>query len=80
MDTLNSERTGVRVLAWGATQEELEHALREVEWHPARRFWEVGEPETSVGASCPIDVNDPNRVTADRGFGWAYAVYPVRRA
>ena len=72
-------RTAVRVLAWGATQADIEHALYKASQGPSRNAWDFAEVERLIGIPCPIDVRDPDpkTIATDAGYHWAYAVYPV---
>jgi hypothetical protein len=81
-DLLNrpgAARVSVRVLAWGVTQADIEHALYKAEVQPSRNAWEFAEPERLTGMPCPIDVRDPGpaALAADAGYHWAYLVRRV---
>ena len=66
----------MRVLAWGVTQADIEHALYKAEQGPSRNAWEFAETERLTGTPCPIDVRDPGptALAADAGYHWAYLV------
>jgi hypothetical protein len=72
-------RVAVRVLAWGVTQADIEHALYKAEVQPSRNAWEFAEAERLTGMPCPIDVRDPGptALAADAGYHWAYLVRRV---
>lgn len=80
--TLSSEpdigqrnRVTVRLLVWGATDEQAEHADRRAREGDSRRGWDFVNVELLAGAVCPINTQDPKVIAADAGADWAYAVY-----
>ena len=72
-------RTAMRVLAWGVTQADIEHALDKASQGPSRNAWDFAEVERLTGIPCPIDVRnpDPTTIATDAGYHWAYAVYSL---
>lgn len=67
----------MRLRVWGETDADVRHAEFKAADRPSRRGWEFTDVERLGGVPCPIDVRDPGAVAADRGYGWAYAVYPA---
>lgn len=70
----------VRARLWGATEADIELAVRRSAEGPYRDRWAFAEPVLYIGGVCPIDVREPHpaAIAADAGRGWAYDVYPIR--
>lgn len=68
----------MRVLVWGTDADRLECALLAAGQGDGRRGWRFAQVECLSDATCPIDELDPMAVAAQRGEGWAYAVYRHR--
>ncbi len=71
-------RVRLRLVAWGATDADVDTAIRQAGLGSWRADWEFVEVERSVGGPCPVDPLDGGLVASGAGDGWAYAVYPAR--
>lgn len=77
-----AHRLQVRVLAWGFTGADLEHAVDLATLGPRARHWTAASEdiERCREPHCPFVVGDPASLAYDRDekLGhWAYAVYRV---
>lgn len=68
----------MRVLVWGTDAQQVERALGMAGQGDGRRGWRFTIVERLSDTACPIDELDPMAVAAQRGDGWAYAVYRER--
>lgn len=70
----------VRAEVWGATPNDVQMAVANAKNVPSRRQWDFTQIDELAGPACPIDARNPppHSLASDAGYGWAYAVYPVR--
>lgn len=74
-------RLPVRLVVWGVTDADIEHAIRKASQAERRNSWEfIGEPERHRSTTCTIADDDGPTVGQKAGYHWAYAVYPTERA
>ncbi len=69
----------IRLVVWGATEDDVKRAISEASWGWGRLTWEFVEIERHIGVPCPIDVEDPWSIAADRHYDWAYAAFRADR-
>lgn len=72
---LRADRLPVRVRAWGATDAEVDEALRRAGRGWGRGGWEFADVKRLTGAPCPLDVHDRTALAAEQGYDWAYVVH-----
>lgn len=65
----------IHLRAWGATEDDVDRAVREAGQGWGARNWEFVEVERLIGVPCPLPRYDPKSIYADAGFDWAYVAY-----
>lgn len=74
-------RLPVRLVVWGVTDADVEHAIRKASQAERRHTWEfIGEPDRHRSTTCAITDDDGPTIAQKAGYHWAYAVYPTERA
>jgi hypothetical protein len=68
-------RVPVRLLAWGVTDADVEHAIHRAEIGPGRAEWAFAV-ERLREIPCRLDLSDPKALAAEAGYHWAYVAYP----
>jgi hypothetical protein len=81
VDTRNYRRRPetlpVRLVVWGVTVADQEHAIYRAGQGESRNLWDFIETTRLTGTTCPIDTRNPGpgSIALDSGYHWAYAVY-----
>jgi hypothetical protein len=72
-----SEMIRLRLIVWGVTVADQEHAIYRAGLGSSRVAWEFVSTERHCGTTCPIDIRnpDPRSIAVDRDYHWAYVVY-----
>jgi len=69
-------RIPVRLVVWGVTEADVEHAIRKASQAEQRNTWEiVGEPDRRRGTTCAITGDEGPTIAQKAGYHWAYAIY-----
>jgi len=68
-------RVPVRLVAWGVTDADVEHAIDRAEVGPGRYAWEFVETERLGDLPCPLAPDDPRALAQEAGYHWAYVAY-----
>lgn len=76
MAVTRTDRTAVRLRAWGETKADVDRAVRAAGRSPSRNSWEFVDVERLESPTCPLDVRETGGdvIAADAGYGWAYVV------
>lgn len=70
----------VSLLAWGASEEDVDRAIAAARQPWSHRTWEITHVERLTGVPCPLPDFDPRMITKESGYDWAYIAYPDRSA
>ena len=75
--TADVRQAPMRARVWGTTPEYVELALFKAGDGGSRTTWHFTEIERLQEPTRPIQMDDPDAIATDQGYGWAYAVYPL---
>lgn len=69
----------VRLVAWGASESDVERAINEAGSGWSRKSWEITSIERLTGVPCPLPQYDPKSLASGAGYDWAYAAFRADR-